>query len=503
MNHCKENSIFSRNKNVRRRSSVSVTRSSFTTLDHIRSAWNQLKFGWSVQLWPNFDRNSIIYMLGRCYFDTSPDNHLNAPKDIVWGGNFSDFTEDFASRLWFTYRDSFPPLLKNSSNNHNAYAANLPNSLSSIFIRRPSSCYCEATQTDADPLKAKTTVKSKDHHFVPLSTYGVESTSIKTSNSFIPLSVQTSDCGWGCMFRCGQMLLAQALVVHFLGRDWRLMKGKSTNISGGSDFNRQIIKWFNDSWSPSSPLSLHRLVHVSGKKPGEWCGPASVCTAILHVMAQGSSLDNRLGQIEVYLARDRVIYRQEIMDIARGSYTKDKIRTKLHFTDHTANYRSQVNQTNDSENTGSSAILLLIPLMFGKENCINPCYIQVILSLFSDPTFVGLIGGRRKHSSYYVGCQNDSLIYLDPHFTQPTQRLDSLKFPIDSWYCPIPKTMNAAKLDPCCAVGFYCRTRGELSDLIDRLPVLLSINKCAEETSKSSTVKRIVEVLSLEEMESV
>ncbi|VDP98138.1 unnamed protein product [Trichobilharzia regenti] len=192
-----------------------------------------------------------------------------------------------------------------------------------------------------------------------------------------------------------------------------------TNISGGSDFNRQIIKWFNDSWSPSSPLSLHRLVHVSGKKPGEWCGPTSVCTAILHVMAQGSSLDNRLGQIEVYLARDRVIYRQEIMDIAR-----------------------------DPENTGSSAILLLIPLMFGKENCINPCYIQ-------------------------------------------------------SWYCPIPKTMNAAKLDPCCAVGFYCRTRGELSDLIDRLPVLLSINKCAEETSKSSTVKSIVEVLSLEEMDGV
>jgi hypothetical protein len=71
----------------------------------------------------------------------------------------------------------------------------------------------------------------------------------------------TSDTGWGCMLRSGQMMIAQAFLIHNLGRDWRLpLDPAYKNLPAGY---RQVLEWFED--TPSAPFSVHRIA-LAGEK---------------------------------------------------------------------------------------------------------------------------------------------------------------------------------------------------------------------------------------------
>jgi cysteine protease ATG4 len=153
------------------------------------------------------------------------------------GGFPPAFLDDFESRVWMTYRSSFPMI-----------------------------------QRSSDP---KATADM--------------SLSVRLRSRLEP-SGFTSDTGWGCMIRSGQSVLANSLVMVRLGRgkpysyprrartkcyiDWR--RGSSIQEE------RKVVSLFAD--DPKAPYSIHKFVEhgaaACGKYPGQWFGPSATAHCI-------------------------------------------------------------------------------------------------------------------------------------------------------------------------------------------------------------------------------
>jgi len=242
----------------------------------------------------------------------------------------------------------------------------------------------------------------------------------------IPGSKYTSDVGWGCMIRSGQMLLAQALLMNTVGRGFRLNQGSDEQYDA-------LVKLFYDTTTADSPFSLHNLLRIGdryGVKPGTWLGPSIVCTAMSRALNELTP-HPVYGALVAYVALDCLVSKSEIMRVITAG-------------------------GNDWR-----PVLILIPLRLGVER-LNPLYIPSLQNIFSYQECVGLIGGKSGHSMYFLGFQGNDLIGLDPHICQMCPDFSAPSVPNESFQCRSPRKVKLNAVDPSLAIGFVCRTPAEL-----------------------------------------
>ncbi|KAG9338776.1 hypothetical protein JZ751_025212 [Albula glossodonta] len=377
----------------------------------LMSAWNNVKYGWSVKSRTSFNKTSPLILLGHSFV-------LNHEDEV------ERFRMAFVSRLWLTYRREFPQLEG---------------------------------------------------------------------------STLTTDCGWGCMLRSGQMLLAQGLLVHLLSADWtwpdaqqltdvdiEVLKPRSPSRAGGVPVptfpsarsshagsrgrsstggeggsrrhqrkradtsqdrqaeatHRRVASLFGD--HPQAPFGVHQLVEQgksSGKKAGDWYGPSIVAHILRKAVAKTSEVHN----LAVYVAQDCTVYKEDVVRLCDPSLVGGS----------------------SEPSSGWKSVILLVPVRLGGES-LNPAYIECVKNILRLECCIGIIGGKPKHSLFFVGFQDEQLLYLDPHYCQSV---------VDSFHCSSPRKMNFSRMDPSCTIGFYAKSQKDFESLCSAVSAALSSSK--------------------------
>ncbi|XP_077515068.1 autophagy-related 4a isoform X3 [Amblyomma americanum] len=251
----------------------------------------------------------------------------------------------------------------------------------------------------------------------------------------------TSDTGWGCMLRCGQMVIAEALVRRHLGKGWQWAPGiRDENYL-------RVLRMFQD--KKNCTYSIHQIAQMGvseGKTVGQWFGPNTVA----HVLRQLSAFD-KWSSLAVHVSMDSVVVMDDIRKICR---------VEVPAVDDGVRHRTQSHGLAAAEAVCWKPLLLFIPLRLGLSE-INPVYYCGLKRTFALKQSVGIIGGKPNHALYIIGVVGDDLVFLDPHTTQLAVDLD-VEFPEDeSYHCAHASRMDIGQLDPSIALCFYLPTESE------------------------------------------
>ncbi|KAI4665022.1 Cysteine protease atg4 [Alternaria conjuncta] len=273
-------------------------------------------------------------------------------EDPAQYGNWpSAFLDDFESRIWMTYRSGFAPIQKSQD----------PKATSAMSFR------------------------------------------VRMQNLASPGF--TSDTGFGCMIRSGQCILANALQMLRLGRDWRYQEKPDVPE------HHEILSLFAD--DPKAPFSIHRFVEhgaaVCGKYPGEWFGPSAAARCIQDLVHKYKE-----AGLRVYVSGDGAdVYEDKLKQIA---------------VDDDGEWRPT---------------LILVGTRLGIDK-ITPVYWEALKASLQMKQSIGIAGGRPSASHYFVATQANNFFYLDPHSTRPLLPYRSPSSSTEDQETAAPSTLEAS-----------------------------------------------------------
>lgn len=234
-----------------------------------------------------------------------------------------------------------------------------------------------------------------------------------------------SDQGWGCTIRVCQMMLMNVL---------RLI-----NKSVWPNFDLlQSVQEYNT----RAEYSLHKFVAeglAMQKEAGSWYSPSDVCFILESLV---NACNTREFTVKIFT--DGVIYKDQLYEACRleqsimvselrssiegdlssislSESSMDHLGTSLQTFEYDESclveeFKVSI-ETSEVEQGWDRPVLILLPMMLGLRE-IESDYYSIVKEALRIPESVGIIGGRPRSALYFVGFQDDNLIFLDPHKVQ-------------------------------------------------------------------------------------
>lgn len=283
----------------------------------------------------------------------------------------------------------------------------------------------------------------------------------KNKNKYI------SDCGWGCMIRTAQMILARGiqllkiqeepnqvnektietislfLELYLDNEIWKrthiTMVNKINHISGNSFEVRSALP-------PFSIQNICKVGEMYGKYAGEWFSDVNMVNIFSNLNEEYEPISN----LKIIHFQDGVIYKNTIdSNIPSQKFPK---------------------------------LIIFVSVRHGLSK-LSTEYTQSVKDFFSLPFNIGIIGGRDYNAHYFIGLAGENLLYLDPHLNQGlVNSIDDLNKDPSSYMKKQIYELNVKNMSPAFTMGFCIYDRSQYD-------VFISALKCFSENSEYSVFK--------------
>ena len=244
----------------------------------------------------------------------------------------------------------------------------------------------------------------------------------------------TSDCGWGCMLRCSQMILSKGFIQKKI---FDFFQEKNTIIDNISmeNIRKETLDLFNDNYLPFKEIKNHPDFHYFWniykdiiKKNPEYNSISEIIPPYsIHILCKlgkfSGEYTSDIKMIKLFsLINSQIFNDINIVLFECGLISKKKLITYFceEYTDFNSNYFDTITY-NGVDYIFKKGGIVFISFRFGLYQ-IEPIYYKVIPLLFEKfHNNLGFISGKNNKAYYFIGIQGkNKLIFVDPHYNQQT-----------------------------------------------------------------------------------